>query len=57
VTVGRQVVEEDVFYTLPSSSDAKKLLKRFMQTLSSEERDTLNEIVEIQRKIDPVYGY
>ena len=57
VTVGRQVVEEDVFYTLPSSSDAKKLLKRFMQTLSSEERDTLNEIVEIQRKIDPAYGY
>ena len=57
VTVGRQVVEEDIFYTLPSSSDAKKLLKRFMQTLSSEERNTLNEIVEIQRKIDPAYGY
>jgi len=57
VTVGRQIIEEDVFYTLPSSSDAKKLLKRFMQTLSSEERDTLNEIVEIQRKIDPAYGY
>ena len=57
VTVGRQIVEEDVFYTLPSSSDAKKLLKRFMQALSSEERDTLNEIVEIQRKIDPAYGY
>jgi translation initiation factor 5B len=57
VTVGRQVVEEDVFYTLPSSSDAKQLLKRFMQKLSSEERNTLNEIVEIQRKINPVYGY
>jgi len=57
VTVGRQIVVEDVFYTLPSSSDAKKLLKRFMQTLSSEERLTLNEIVEIQRKIDPAYGY
>jgi len=55
--VGRQVVEEDVFYTLPSSSDAKQLLKRFMQKLSSEERNTLNEIVEIQRKINPVYGY
>jgi len=57
VTVGRQVVEEDVFYTLPSSSDAKQLLKRFMQKLSSEERNTLNEIVEIQRKINPAYGY
>ena len=57
VTVGRQVVEEDIFYTLPSSSDAKKLLKLFTQKLNPEERNTLNEIVEIQRKIDPAYGY
>ena len=57
VTIGRQIVEDDIFYTLPSSSDAKKLLKQFMHKLSSEERNTLNEIVEIQRKIDPAYGY
>ena len=57
ITIGRQIVEEDVFYTLPSSSDAKKLLNRFAQKLSSEERNTLNEIVEIQRKRDPAYGY
>jgi len=57
ITIGRQIAEEDVFYTLPSSSDAKKLLNKFTQRLSSEERNTLNEIVEIQRKIDPVYGY
>jgi translation initiation factor 5B len=57
VTIGRQIAEEDVFYTLPSSSDAKKLLNRFTQRLSSEERNTLNEIVEIKRKIDPIYGY
>ena len=57
ITIGRQIAEEDVFYTLPSSSDAKKLLNRFAQKLSSEERNTLNEIVEIQRKRDPAYGY
>ena len=57
ITIGRQIVEEDVFYTLPSSSDAKKLLNRFAQKLSSEERNILNEIVEIQRKRDPAYGY
>ncbi len=57
VTVGRQVVEEDIFYTLPSPSDAKQLLKLFIQKLSAEERNTLNEIIEIQRKIDPAYGY
>jgi len=57
ITIGRQIDEEDVFYTLPSPSDAKKLLNKFTQKLSSEERNTLNEIVEIQRKIDPAYGY
>ncbi len=57
VTIGRQIAEEDVFYTLPSPADAKKLLNRFTQKLSSEERNTLNEIVEIKRKIDPAYGY
>ena len=57
ITIGRQIAEEDVFYTLPSSSDAKKLLNRFAQKLGSEERNTLNEIVEIQRKRDPAYGY
>ena len=57
VTIGRQIAEEDVFYTLPSSSDAKQLIKRFMHKLSSEETDVLNEIIEIQRAIDPAYAY
>ena len=57
ITIGRQIVEEDVFYTLPSSSDAKQLVKRFMHKLSSEETDVLNQIIEIQRAIDPAYAY
>jgi len=57
ITIGRQIAEEDVFYTLPSSSDAKQLIKRFMHKLSSEETDVLNEIIEIQRVIDPAYAY
>jgi len=57
ITIGRQIDEEDEFYTLPSSSDAKKLLNKFAHKLSTEERNTLNEIVEIKRKIDPAYGY
>ena len=57
ITIGRQIAEEDVFYTLPSSSDAKQLIKRFMHKLSSEETDMLNEIIEIQRAIDPAYAY
>ena len=57
VTIGRQIFEEDVFYTLPHSHEAKKLLRDFAHKLSSEELETLNEIVETQRKLDPAYGY
>jgi translation initiation factor 5B len=32
-------------------------LKKFSHKLNSEELKVLNEIVEIQRKINPVYGY
>ena len=57
ITVGRQIKEEDVFYTLPPPDDAKQYLKKFMNKLSSEELQVLNEIVEIQRLLNPVYGY
>jgi len=33
------------------------LLKKYMHKLNSEELELLKEIVEIQRKINPVYGY
>ncbi len=57
ITIGRQIKEEDIFYTLPSPDDAKKYLNKFKSKLSSEELQTLNEIVEIIRATNPVYGY
>jgi translation initiation factor 5B len=57
VTVGRQIKEEDVFYTLPPPDDAKQYLKKFKHKLSSEELQVLNKIVEIIRVQNPVYGY
>lgn len=57
VTIGRQLTEESTYYTLPSSAEAKQILKSFMHRLSSDEIATLNEIVEIQRKRDPAYAY
>ena len=57
ITVGRQIKEEDIFYTLPPPDDAKQYLKKFKKNLSSEELQVLNEIVEIQRIQNPVYGY
>lgn len=57
VTVGRQVFEEDVFYTLPHSHEAKMLLGKFLHKMSSEEQAVLSEIVQIQRGKDAAYAY
>jgi translation initiation factor 5B len=56
-TVGRQVNEGDVLYTVPSSDDVKLLLDRFRYRLNEEELKVLDEIVEIKRKTNPLYGY
>ncbi len=57
VTIGRQIFEEEVFYTFPPSPEAKKILNQFMHKLSSEEQEILNEIVRIQREKESMYGY
>ena len=57
VTIGRQIFEEDVYYTFPPSPEAKQLLNKLMHKLSTEEQQVLHEIVRIQREKEPVYGY
>ena len=57
VTIGRQIFEEEVYYTFPPSHEAKQLLNRFMHKLSTEEQKVLNEIVRIQREKESMYGY
>ncbi len=57
VTIGRQIFEEEVYYTFPPSHEAKQILNKFMHKLSLEEQDVFNDIVRIQREIEPVYAY
>ena len=57
VTVGRQIIEEETFYSFPPAPEAKILLQRFTHKLSPDENRVLQEIVEIQRKKNPMYGY
>ncbi len=57
VTIGRQIHEEEEFYTLPNSREAKNLLEKFQTKLTPEQVEILNEIVEIQREKDAAYGY
>jgi translation initiation factor 5B len=57
VTIGRHIFEEDVFFTLPPSHEAKTLLARFTSKLSSDELEVLNQIIQTQRKKDAAYAY
>ena len=57
VTIGRQIFEEEVYYTFPPSHEAKLILNKFMHKLSPEEQEVFNDIVRIQREKEPVYAY
>jgi len=54
VTVGRQIKGEDILYTDIPENDAKKL--REMDVLNIDEKDILNKIFEIKRKIEKFWG-
>lgn len=55
VAVGRQVEEGDVIYTDISDEDYRNLIKN-ERFLTEHEKQTLKEIVEIKRKVDPRFG-
>jgi translation initiation factor 5B len=56
-TLGRQIKENDVLYTLPKSHDAKLLKGKFLGALSQDDLEALNEIMEIKSATDPLYGF
>ncbi len=55
--IGKQLFEDNVYYTLPRSHEAKMLLAKYMYRMNQEEQETLRAIVEIQRSKDPAYAY
>ena len=55
--IGKHLFEDNVYYTLPRSHEAKMLLARYMYRMNPEEQKTLSAIVEIQRSKDPAYAY
>ncbi len=57
VTIGRQVIEGQTYYTAPSSREVKDLLNRFWNKLGQNEQQVLEKIIQIQRTKDPAYGY
>ena len=55
VTVGRQVNEEDILYSVISEEDFKKM-KELKKLLSNDQKSLLKEIAEIERKKNPMWG-
>jgi translation initiation factor 5B len=55
--IGRQINEEDTFYTDLNSRQAKLLIERFNHRLNEEENEVFKNILGLKRKSDPAYGY
>lgn len=55
--IGRQVNEGDRLLTVPRSEEVKLLLGKFASRLSPDESEVLNEIVDIRRRKNPLYGF
>jgi translation initiation factor 5B len=56
-TIGRQINEGEVFYTLPSDSEIRTINEKYLSNLGSEDLELLKEIVETRRKNVPLYAY
>ncbi|MEE9586142.1 MAG: translation initiation factor IF-2 [Nitrososphaerales archaeon] len=56
-TLGRHINEDDKLYTVPRSDEAKLLLGKFKSKLTTDEAETLSEIVQIKRRANPLYGF
>ena len=55
--IGRQINEEDIFYTDLNSRQAKLLIERFSHRLNEEEKEVFETILKLKRKTDAAYGY
>ncbi|MGD1838092.1 MAG: translation initiation factor IF-2 [Nitrososphaeraceae archaeon] len=56
-TIGRQINEDDIFYTDLNSRQAKLLIERFSHRLNEEESEVFNNILKLKRSNDSAFGY
>jgi translation initiation factor 5B len=55
--VGRHIFENDILYTLPKEAEVKTLREKYLNRLSPEEQQVLDEIIQIRKKVQPTYPY
>lgn len=56
-TLGRQIRESDILYTMPRSHEVKLLRTKLFASLTEREHEVLNEIIGIKSPADPMYGF
>ncbi len=55
--VGRQINEGDVLYSVLPNEHVKLLVNKLKYRLNESEIQTLEQIIEMKRKVNPLYGY
>lgn len=56
-TIGRQINEGDILYSLPREDEIKSLNEKYSKILGDEEKELLNEIIKVRRKSVPFFAY
>lgn len=56
-TIGRQINEGEVFYTMLPESEIKTINEKYLSAMSDEDKELLRKIIETRRKSTPIYGY
>ena len=55
--IGRTIREGEILYSLPNDIGVRLLKDRYSDSLSEDELAILNEIIELRRKVVPLYGF
>ena len=55
--IGRTIREGEILYSLPANIGVRLLKDRYSDSLSEDELAILNEIIELRRKVVPLYGF
>ncbi|MGH2639590.1 MAG: translation initiation factor IF-2 [Rhabdochlamydiaceae bacterium] len=56
-TIGRQINEGDMLYTLPSDPEIRTIREKYLLSLSEEDKALLEQTIKVRRKSTPLYGY
>jgi translation initiation factor 5B len=56
-TIGRQINEGDILFTMPSEAEIRILNEKYLSSLSEDDRHLLEQIISVRRKTTPLYGY